>query len=776
MSGKTLIISLRCGEKLLNTVEFSPGDAAITIGRSHSCALRTPEDDHSVSKTHASIFWKESCAYIEDCGSTNGVFVDGKRISKPVKLKAASIYGLGSCRLVISRMTAAERRAEKRCHRLEFLSGNRAHELVEIRPRSDSTGGAFTIGLEPSNDIELRDGCVSRRHVAITVKRDGSCWIKDLGSSNGTYVNGERLSGRERYLNNGDKISIAYYDFRFLHKDTPTPINWRVKLVVLVILGILIATGVVVHEYILKPTAASFRKQALAYAAAENFIAASNAVEKAYSARHGDAERLQNDALAGQIRIWTAAHSGWEKVISELEAGKVAVVKKTLDGILSENGGWTWNDTTALQMRSDAEFAADLIRRIYDASDVNKARDGDVRGRVVAELDRIDRYLVERKPDLDSRPYLTAAVRNFKTLRGNLSVLLDGLRQVDDSLDSIDRSNPDFSAAAKSLEAVAESQKLNESIRAYAEELLPVCRQFMKVREFLDREFACVTDMDFEGAYALRNKLPLPSKDVCARHAVFSDARTAYLQLHEAYQKEVDVLAPIVRNLDAVGVRDGEMGALIRAVTSSATWDKVLSFDCFKARFPLASRLDPTSVYDEICGIESTYDGLRNLPKVPGRQGNVRMKFEPKVKKVREIFEQVRTFMRALETPQGQAFQSGKLGRLYAVCAKIMDLRSKLIDDLRTRRTRGLAKGAQLSRDRIVAGYYAEYFSDKTSYADLRALEGAFRTIERQMNALGEKYERESDPEKQLRIRKAILDAGLPGGESVRKRWVEACE
>jgi len=69
------------------------------------------------------------------------------------------------------------------------------------------------IGREPSNDIVLSgDARVSRYHAEIV--RDGSGFvIRDLGSRNGTLVNGSRIS-RHR-LKNGDEIQVGYTRMTF---------------------------------------------------------------------------------------------------------------------------------------------------------------------------------------------------------------------------------------------------------------------------------------------------------------------------------------------------------------------------------------------------------------------------------------------------------------------------------------------------------------------------------------------------------------------------------
>jgi transcriptional regulator with GAF, ATPase, and Fis domain len=75
------------------------------------------------------------------------------------------------------------------------------------------TRGTVTLGRDPSNDIRVLDGAVSRRHCSIT--GDGRRFtINDLGSRNCTFINGAPVT--EKVLENGDEIRIGGSVFTFL--------------------------------------------------------------------------------------------------------------------------------------------------------------------------------------------------------------------------------------------------------------------------------------------------------------------------------------------------------------------------------------------------------------------------------------------------------------------------------------------------------------------------------------------------------------------------------
>jgi len=65
-----------------------------------------------------------------------------------------------------------------------------------------------TIGRDPANDIAIDDDQLSGRHARV-VRREDGFWVEDLGSTNGTFVNGKRAVGLERVRSN-DLIKMGH--------------------------------------------------------------------------------------------------------------------------------------------------------------------------------------------------------------------------------------------------------------------------------------------------------------------------------------------------------------------------------------------------------------------------------------------------------------------------------------------------------------------------------------------------------------------------------------
>jgi len=72
----------------------------------------------------------------------------------------------------------------------------------------------LTVGRGEQNDVELEgDEFASAEHARFDPRRDG-VWVTDVGSTNGTYVNGARIQ-RPRKLAPGDVVRIGETDLRF---------------------------------------------------------------------------------------------------------------------------------------------------------------------------------------------------------------------------------------------------------------------------------------------------------------------------------------------------------------------------------------------------------------------------------------------------------------------------------------------------------------------------------------------------------------------------------
>jgi FHA domain-containing protein len=131
---------------------------------------------------------------------TFGVLLWGVRIAFLVLIYLFLIRAFG----VLQRSLAAERVEGRPLGTLVVeRSPSRQPRVGERLPLRASNA----IGRDAGNDIPLPDEAASARHAKLDVE-DGEWWIEDLGSTNGTLVNGVRITKREK-LRAGDEIAIG---------------------------------------------------------------------------------------------------------------------------------------------------------------------------------------------------------------------------------------------------------------------------------------------------------------------------------------------------------------------------------------------------------------------------------------------------------------------------------------------------------------------------------------------------------------------------------------
>lgn len=72
--------------------------------------------------------------------------------------------------------------------------------------------GPLRIGRDPGNGLRLTHETVSRAHAELSL-RDGTWLLRDLGSTNGTTVNGRRVTGAA-VVRPGDQVGFGHMSFR----------------------------------------------------------------------------------------------------------------------------------------------------------------------------------------------------------------------------------------------------------------------------------------------------------------------------------------------------------------------------------------------------------------------------------------------------------------------------------------------------------------------------------------------------------------------------------
>jgi pSer/pThr/pTyr-binding forkhead associated (FHA) protein len=87
-------------------------------------------------------------------------------------------------------------------------------QVLKAGEEFDLDSNPLTVGRGTQNDVSIDgDEFASARHVRVEPRRDG-VWVSDVGSTNGTYVNGVRID-RPRKLVQGDVVRVGETELRF---------------------------------------------------------------------------------------------------------------------------------------------------------------------------------------------------------------------------------------------------------------------------------------------------------------------------------------------------------------------------------------------------------------------------------------------------------------------------------------------------------------------------------------------------------------------------------
>src|SRR5215210_6113539 len=189
----------------------STGDELRWVGRLPVQIGRAPENDlplnaTSVSRRHARLERSGGGITLSDEGSTNGTFVDGRRIATaPLPDGGTFVIGPFTLRLELAPALMDEAAAGPAtlCLRWVDPASGSPRELAIDRP--------VTLGRTPDNGIPLLGDGVSRRHAVIT-PASGGATIADQGSANGTRINGTPV--QTAALKAGDTVDIGRVTLR----------------------------------------------------------------------------------------------------------------------------------------------------------------------------------------------------------------------------------------------------------------------------------------------------------------------------------------------------------------------------------------------------------------------------------------------------------------------------------------------------------------------------------------------------------------------------------
>ena len=182
-------------------------------------------EDTEVSTKHASFMLSDGGVAVEDLDSTNGTFVNGRRVTGSHQLQTGDRIQLGTTVVEIRGIAPAQAPAQpadrpaaqqvvpaaQQATRARQIPG--LPVLVFVAGQESGTelpvGAQVVVGRDPGvADVVLdKDTEISRRHASFAPAGAGLT-VQDLGSTNGTFVNGHRLEYAVT-LSTGDRVEVG---------------------------------------------------------------------------------------------------------------------------------------------------------------------------------------------------------------------------------------------------------------------------------------------------------------------------------------------------------------------------------------------------------------------------------------------------------------------------------------------------------------------------------------------------------------------------------------
>lgn len=171
------------------------------LGREESCDLCIQDD--RISRKHTLVTVQPNGLLVEDLGSANGTFLNGKRVVSPILCKAGDKITCASVDFVVKVIQPIAS---------EWTLQNDSGRVFPVK-------GQMNVGREAHCDIHIDNQKISRRHALLKILPSG-LFVEDLASSNGTFVNDKRIL-QETRLSSGDKLRFGDQIFSVVRNVDP---------------------------------------------------------------------------------------------------------------------------------------------------------------------------------------------------------------------------------------------------------------------------------------------------------------------------------------------------------------------------------------------------------------------------------------------------------------------------------------------------------------------------------------------------------------------------
>lgn len=758
-----LRLRFQCNDRVIVEVRSAEVAQEIIIGRSSTCAWRAPSEDGLISGQHAVLKRQGRQVWLYDQLSKNGTWLKGKRI-KQRKLKAGDRITMGRCVLIVEK--DQEKAAAQSVPQVVALTGKLRNERKPI------LGAKFTIGSDPKADLLFLDDLVSRNHAVILRKDDGGYWLKDLGSTNGTKVNGVPLRPeQERLLKDDDHVTVAHMEFVFREASRDQGQALR-RLAIMALVALVAVGGYYGWRFVVKAPAQTYIRVARERVRASHFDAAEISLNEAINSRGYKDVQIQAEFLRRQIARCKTNLSLRLEVEQHLEKPDWSAAAAALGALLSLPGD-SWEGNGGMDKRNHYENLKWLLNAYSEAgSDISRP-----------DLP-LDEVLSDKSKALAAAIKAMESARELQALR---KAAAERLKMLNDQVDMYRELRnvlkdletwppPEVGHILLAVESVA--KKSEGALRERAERILQPLRLLSAGYSHLVKTTQLVCDLRFREALSYGDanlKANLPPPDACVIDSGLSALRA---NLQNAYDNELKPQAQRAELLiDSLQKRVNGVNVVpedLRFWEDPTAMEKVLSCDSLGGPSPRRTRSEPQGEYDRAVFIEGFYDYLRSI--ADGQPASYAE--APFQCVLAESFHTVRAAKNMCDffaVPKNQWLRAGQLAQWEQTANRILATRDKIAGNLLNTARQSSGRKSVIAagiawrlmdapeKEKMGDQPFGKWFDDQ-----LASLRRAVRTLNSQRET--------AEVEERIKLRDKILEVGLPGDPIVKEMWAARTE
>ena len=734
--------------------------APVLIGRDPSADWQAPSGDRTMPARAAVLQVRDGRPVLKaEPGQT---FRLNAVVTRERTLQAGDRIAIGDCELHVTAVRVL--RTYARYHRLEPLVSERRGVFVDLNDE------AFSVGSAEGSGLRLADDTVSRHHATL-LQRGDECWVRDGSSRNGTFVNGQRLGGKERLLHDGDVLSFGPFEYRFLDRTVSHVRTSTAKGVLIALATLLLGGGGWWAFYQSTPDASRYLLAASQFACAERFDDAERMLQEAATARQADENEILLRRMRERCAIWRTTARVWADFRDNLSRQRFGAANDQIGQLALDNpDNWSWNEDLRDAHLAEAKEAVALVR--LAKSFWRACNDSDLPEAALATLTKERRQRGLDRPDFekDDRPWMQALKQHLRS-----------------RIAGFDENEALFVALTNETARMARGETNPREVRAFAEDIEKKSAGHVRViahlmlaplarletdRQTLESDARALVECN-NAAYSGRHLVTQP--DDCTYFPSLMRCQTQNVERRRELDLASLELRAMEKRLVAYGVSKGSEPPALTAFEDTNRVERAFRCELLKGKNP--PRLDRTKpvddTYDRLFGYEFLYsymeEGYFAYPKIVDPERLNHPGFMPELQRLNALADELQADLKALKGKEFDCIRKGafvkRIGVLEDWVRRIVAVRDRfdaIADDpVKTFTRRGiLARGAAL-----YLTPHAEI--TKEDWEDFRR-----RNVWQRENVRARAEEIDpTNPQKTREIVDWIMSRGIPGSPAVKKAW-----